>query len=209
MEEDWVRIIWSDECYVYLNDTHGVVYVTRRSDEVLHEDCVVPTFKQSSLRVMVWGCIIKGRLGPLVVLEYPGGRGGGMNSQRYQEQVLEAELEGFYKQMGQERGSVKFQQDNAALHTSKTTKQWLKTHAIDLFDHPANSPDLSAIEPIWHELKTIIRDRQHPPSSLEALKQAVREAWKSISVEAVDKQINHMSDRVAAVLAGKGGHTNF
>ena len=41
------------------------------------------TFKQSSIRVMVWGCIMNGQKGPLVVLEYPGGKGGGMNSSRY------------------------------------------------------------------------------------------------------------------------------
>ena len=76
----WERIIWSDECYVYIGDTKGRVYVTRQPDEVLKEDCLVPSFKQSSLRVMIWGCIIKGRKGPLVVLEYLSGKGGGMNS---------------------------------------------------------------------------------------------------------------------------------
>ena len=56
----WERIIWSDECYVYIGDTKGRVYVTRQPDEVLKEDCLVPSFKQSSLQVMIWGCIIKG-----------------------------------------------------------------------------------------------------------------------------------------------------
>jgi hypothetical protein len=74
----WRNLIWSDECYVHLNDHCGHVYVTRRADEEYDENCVTPTFKQSSIRVMVWGCIMKGRKGPLVVLEYPGGRGGGM-----------------------------------------------------------------------------------------------------------------------------------
>ena len=35
MEEDWVRIIWSDEYYIYLDNDKGCVYVTRRPDEVL------------------------------------------------------------------------------------------------------------------------------------------------------------------------------
>lgn len=207
--EDWARIIWSDECYVYMGDTRGPVHVTRRADEVLHDDCVVPTFKQSSLRVMVWGCIIRGRLGPLVVLEYPGGRGGGMNSQRYQEQVLEAHLKSFYQEMSQERGLVQFQQDGASSHTSKSTMRWLRNQHIKLFGHTANSPDISAIEPLWHELKTKIRSRPHIPSNLDELKQAVKEAWESISVEAVNKQIDRMPDCVAAVLAAKGGHTGF
>jgi hypothetical protein len=45
-------------------------------------------------------------------------RGGGMNSTRYQEQVLEGALKEFYAQMKEARGNVKFQQDGAPSHTS-------------------------------------------------------------------------------------------
>jgi hypothetical protein len=41
--EDWGRIIFSDECYVYLGDKQGCVYVTRRADEELLDECLVPT----------------------------------------------------------------------------------------------------------------------------------------------------------------------
>ena len=61
MEIDWAKVIWSDECYVYIGDNHSKIYVTRRTDEVLDEDCLVPTFKQSSVHVVVWACIMKGR----------------------------------------------------------------------------------------------------------------------------------------------------
>ena len=67
------------------------------------EDCVVPKFKQSSLRVMIWACIMKGNKGPMVVLEYPGGLGGGMTADWYQEQVLEKVLFDYYCQMSEER----------------------------------------------------------------------------------------------------------
>jgi len=73
-----------------------MVWVTRSAEKEYDEDCVIPTFKQSLVRVMVWGCIMKGSKGPLVVLEYPGGKGGGMNAKQYQEQVLEAKLHDYY-----------------------------------------------------------------------------------------------------------------
>ena len=158
---------------------------------------------------MIWGSIIKGRKGPLVVLEYPSGKGGGMNSTQYQEQVLEAHLKAFYAQMAKERGSVKFQQDNAASHVSKTTHQWLENNKIKLFSHPASSPDLSAIEPLWHELKIYICKLPSPPTSLQQLKSAVFEAWEAIPVESIDKQVKRMPDRVEAVIKAKGGHTRF
>jgi transposase len=123
--QQWARVIWSDEAYIYLGDDRGRVFVTRRPDEEYLDECLVPTFKQSPVCVMVWACIMKGRKGPLVVLEYPGGKGGGMNTRRYCEQVLEGVLLDFYAEMSQTRGSVRFQQDNASCHTSKSTKKWL------------------------------------------------------------------------------------
>lgn len=208
-DDDWGKVIWSDECYIYLGDNRGRIYVTRRPDEEFVEDCLVPTFKQSSVRVMVWGCIMKGRKGPLVVLEYPGGKGGGMNTARYREQVLEGVLREFYEQMEAERDGVIFQQDGAASHRSKSTKKWFADNGIPLLFHPANSPDLSPIEPVWHELKSIIRGLRHPPNTTEQLIAAVSDAWEVLALADVDKHINRMSDRVEAVLAAKGGHTRF
>ena len=79
-----------------------------------------------------------------------------MNSKRYCEQVLEGALGDFYAEMKQAHGRIQFQQDNAPCHTSKRTKKWLGDHSISLLYHPPNSPDLSPIEPVWHELKKII-----------------------------------------------------
>jgi hypothetical protein len=95
--EDFSRVIYSDEAYIVLGDNKGPVWVTRSPEEVYDNSCVVPKFKQSSLRIMVWGCILRGRKGPLVILEYPGGRGGGMTAARYQEQVLDKVLHNFYQ----------------------------------------------------------------------------------------------------------------
>jgi hypothetical protein len=66
--EDWARVLYSDEAYVVLGESKGTVYVTQTVDEVFHDDCVVPKYKQSDLRVMVWGCIMEGVKGPQVIL---------------------------------------------------------------------------------------------------------------------------------------------
>jgi hypothetical protein len=205
---DFESTIFSDECYVHLGDKNGRVYVTRRPDERLLQECIVPTFKQSPIRVMIWGCIIKGRKGPLVVLEYPGGKGGGMTAKRYQDQVLDGALCDFFAEMKEEKGLVDFQQDGAPAHTAKTTIRWFKEAGIPLAEHPAQSPDLSPIEPCWNDLKDIIR-KGPSPTTLEGLKAAVKAAWDAIPQETIDKHINTMPDRVQAVLRAKGGHTDY
>ena len=48
-----MQVIWLDECYVYIGDDQGTVWVTRAVDEEFDENCIIPTFKQSSLRVMI------------------------------------------------------------------------------------------------------------------------------------------------------------
>jgi len=208
-EEDWERVLWSDEAYVVLGDNKGSVFVTRRSDEVYDDTCVVPKFKQSNLRVMIWGCIMRGRKGPLVVLEYPGGRGGGMTADRYQDQVLENVLHDFYQEMCEERGHILFQQDGAASHTAKSTTAWLDRNHVDRIPHPPSSPDVNPIEPLWHTLKDLIQSREHIPTSLDELKTAIREAWDKITVQDIDKHARSMEKRVQAVLDAKGGHTCY
>jgi hypothetical protein len=48
---------------------------------------------------MVWGCIMKGVKGPLIILEDLGGKGGRMTAARYREQVLEGALIDFHQDM--------------------------------------------------------------------------------------------------------------
>jgi len=96
---------------------------------------------------------MKGSKGPLVVLEYPGGRGGGMDAERYQEQVLDGIFFDCSMQMSEERGQILFQQDGAASHTAKSTQEWLKWNSINTFPHPPSSPDLNPIELLWNKIK--------------------------------------------------------
>lgn len=208
-EEDWDRVLWSDEAYIVLGDNKGTVYVTRRPEEIYNEKCVVPKFKQSSLRVMIWACIMRGKKGPMVVLEYPGGRGGRMTADRYQEQVLDKVLHDFYQEMSEERGQILFQQDGAPSHTAKSTAAYLDRNNIETLPHPPSSPDVNPIEPLWHTLKELIRAREHIPTNLDELKIAIREAWELITVEDIDKHAKSMMKRVEAVLEANGGHTRY
>ena len=50
---------------------------------------------------------MKGQKGPLIVLEYLRGKGGGMNSAHYQEQVLDGVFKGFFCENGIREASAK------------------------------------------------------------------------------------------------------
>jgi hypothetical protein len=145
----------------------------------------------------------------LIVLEYPGRKGGRMNLKCYQDQVLEGVLKGFYAQMVTERGSILFQQDGVPSHTSKSMKQWFSQNRINLLFHPASSPNLSPIEPVWHELKQVLHGLPKPPATVETLCAAIPAAWEDIAIEDINKHVNRRLDRVEAITKVKGGHTRF
>ena len=73
-EEEWKRIIWTDESSVELGKLSSTPLVWRRTDEENDPRCIVPTFKSGRSRVMIWGCIAHGIKGPLVFIDRGKGR---------------------------------------------------------------------------------------------------------------------------------------
>jgi len=111
--------------------------------------------------------------------------------------------------MSEERGVVVYQENGAPSHHAKSTCEWLAWNNIDSFPHPASSPNLNLIEPLWKTLKDLIRSCPHPPTNLTELKATVREAWNQITPEDINTHVKHMEDRVTAVLAISSGHTMY
>ena len=143
------------------------------------------------------------------MLEYPGGCGGGMTAARYQKQVLEKLVHDFYMEASEERGWVLFEQDGAPSHRAKSTINWLKRNSVETMPHPAASPDVVPIEPLWHNLKEHIRAWSHIPTTLDELKSAVYEAWDQLTVEDVDRHAKTMEEQVRAVLQANRGHMKY
>ena len=158
---------------------------------------------------MVWGCIEKGYQGPIVILDYSGGKGGGFSAQKYQDQVLDPKLHKAWHSLKKKQPNLQFQQDGAPAHRAIHTKDWFKNHNIPLFPHPPQSPDLSPIEPLWNLLKTHIHALPQQPTNGTALKKAVEMVWKEISTDDVDTYVNCMPKIIQAVLNAHGGHTEY
>lgn len=64
--EDWLDVVWSDECSFSVREVCGTVWVTQRRGEEYLEDCLVSRFTHRT-SIMVWGAIYQDQKGPLVV----------------------------------------------------------------------------------------------------------------------------------------------
>lgn len=150
---------------------------------------------------MVWGAFSSRGTLPLA---FPSTR---MDSKEYIN-VLERNLLPFLKQYEDEDWI--FQQDNASIHSSKATKQWLTNKNIQVLDWPACSPDQNPIENLWGKLVKIVYANNRQFQSISSLKMAIQRAWQSLTLENdLNNLINSMPRRLHAIGEKKGGPTNY
>ena len=161
--DDWKSVLFTDESKVSIGND-GALYVWRRKGEEFLPECCDRTVEHAA-SVMVWGSMCWHGVGSLVKLE------GRLDRTAYQQVLEEHMLTDAVALIGDD---FVFQQDNAPIHTSWSTRQWLRQHDITLLDWPPKSPDANSIENLWHELKTAA-NRCEPRTAAE-LWNALQEA---------------------------------
>jgi hypothetical protein len=114
-------------------------------------------------------------------------------------------------------GTRHFQQDNAKVHTSASSATWLMNSAVEVLDGwPAHSPDLNPIEHMWallkRKMKQIYPDiwlLKKNQLDIAEFTRYLKECWWSIDQAQVDRLIDSMPKRLAAVKKAKGWYTKY
>ena len=105
------------------------------------------------------------------------------------------------------RDDFVFQQDNVPIHTSRSTRQWLRQHDVTLLEWPPNLPDANPIENSSHELKTSANRRE--PRTAAELWNALQEAWQQIPATRVRNLADSVPRRLDAIRRARGGNTRY
>lgn len=117
-EEDFKRVLWTDESKFEVFGSKRRVFVRRSAEEKMMPDCVLPTVKHGGGSVMVWGCFSSRGTGDLVRVE------GIMKKEQYKA-ILECNaVPSGLRLVGD--GFI-FQQDNDPKHSSKLCRGYLDT----------------------------------------------------------------------------------
>ncbi|KAG7404524.1 Transposable element Tc1 transposase [Fusarium oxysporum f. sp. raphani] len=209
--EELLETIFSGESTVQSQPNYKRGWVFRKPHEKFMKELVnVTVHGKSRLSIMVWGAIWRGGKSDIVVMiRDQTARRRGYTSQSYQEALSEGLLPIW-------TGFRQFQQDNARIHTSESTTNWLLEHGISWIDWPAHSPDLNPIEHIWKQLKLNIR-KMFP--QIELLKnnevdrakliKCIKLAWAGITPEQINVLINSLPRRLDACIRAKGWYTKY
>lgn len=129
-----------------------------------------------------------------------------MNSENYI-QLLADNLLPFIRR--NRRSSLVFQQDNAAIHASRQTKEFLNGKNIPILEWPARSPDCNPIENIWGIMVRRIYANNRQYDSVEQLQESILSCWNNLEQSIIDNLIESMQNRIYSVIANKGNKIQY
>ena len=129
-----------------------------------------------------------------------------MNSEEYQE-VLDTCLIPYLED--HDEVPLLFQQDNASIHSSASTKKWLADREISVLAWPPCSPDLNVLENAWGILARRVYANNRQYQTVAQLKLAVVEAWNELDMNIINRLIESVPNRLFQFIQRNGSATDY
>ena len=101
----------------------------------------------------------------------------------------------------------RMQHNNAPVHRSKRTKDFLAERHVDVIDWPANSPNLSSIENLRSWLKHEV-ERKRPMNKAE-LEAVILDMWESLTMIDIENYFTHCDSSIYQCIDNGGGRTKY
>jgi transposase len=201
-EEDWKRVIFSDETKINRFNADGKTWCWFRDGEELNPRNVKQTVKHGGGNIKLWGCMTAQGVGFMCQIE------GIMDSKLYLD-ILNGELKKTIEFYELDEEKIIFQQDNDPKHTAKKVKEHLNNQKFNVLSWPAQSPDINPIEHLWAHMKRELNKYPSPANGLLSLWERVQEVWEDITPETCLNLISSMPRRMEAVIKAKGRWTKY
>jgi transposase len=193
LRQDWSTVWFTDEKRWCLDgpDRYSHYWHDLRKEELLGS-----RRQGGGGSIMVWGGICGGRTTTLCFVN------GTLDSLKYQA-VLAMHL------LPLLTPNDLLVQDNASVHASHSTREWIDVHEITTVKWPSRSPDLNPIENVWGIMARRVYAEGKQYTSIHELKTAVERCWNSLTAQELSRLTDSMSDRVFHCISRQGMHVNF
>jgi transposase len=196
-KEQWRKVLWTDESPFVLR-YNAKKRVWRRPGERYKPGCMTATVKHD-VKIMVWGCFTAHGVGNLHLID-------GIMDQHVYKGILENHLLPSAARLFP-NGEWTFQQDNDPKHTAVLIRNWIVEKQLCLLEWPVQSPDLNPIENLWSIVDRQCKHRR--PTTKVELFEIIKQAWQNIPQTLLEKLVDSMPDRCAAVIENKGWPTKY
>ena len=186
VQNQWSKVIFSDESQICVGENNRV-YVWKKAGEGWRPDLVA---RQNGRKfsIMVWECFCFHGVGTLCRVE------GNINSDKYID-ILDTNLWPVIARHFPD-GAYLFQDDNAPVHRSRITQEYIARNRIKNMSWPAQSPDINIIENIWLYIKRKLQSRIHNINSADELFQHTLQIWQDINLNYVRNLYNSIPRRI-------------
>ena len=105
--------------------------------------------------------------------------------------------------------NLTFMQDNASIHASRSTAEWLQANNVPTIAWPAKSPDINPIENVWGIIVRDIYEDCRQYENVEQLKTAIINAWDRINNDLFRNLVDSMPKRVNLLSKSAGKPINY
>ncbi|GBN36835.1 Transposable element Tc3 transposase [Araneus ventricosus] len=102
-----------------------------------------------------------------------------------------------------------YQHDNAPIHTSNATKNYLNSKSVTVLEFPPMSPELNPIENVWCIMSRKVYENGGQFYSVNVLKTAIESAWYNLEPEILQILNMSMGNRVYDVILQNGKTLNY